>query len=175
MNTREQTGQARNLARAAVLLAIASIVQWVRLLLPLPPIASMLLVGTVVNLCLCLSVWSSSLKLTAVSCLLLPVFAYLQGHLAFWPLIPVIFVGNLVYCLSLHKATGWKYALPPILKAIVLWSGTGLAATLFHVPDAIRQTLMIVMAIPQWTTAALGLVVGLFLWQRLRRKVGEVR
>ena len=72
---RKQSRQARDLARAAILLAIAALVQWIRLVLPLPPVVSLLLIGMVVNLCLCLSVWSSSLKLTAVSCLLL---AYVQ-------------------------------------------------------------------------------------------------
>ena len=55
------------MVRAAVLLAIAAVVQWLRLLLPLPPVASMLLIGSVVNLCLCLSLWTGSLKFTAVS------------------------------------------------------------------------------------------------------------
>ena len=172
---RKQSRQARDLARAAILLAIAALVQWIRLVLPLPPVVSLLLIGTVVNLCLCLSVWSSSLKLTAVSCLLLPVFAYVQGHLAFWPLVPVIFAGNLAYCLAVHQAAGWKDVWPPLLKALVLWGGTGLAASLFHLPAGLRQALLLTMALPQWTTAALGLAAGLFLWRRLRGKIGEAR
>ena len=160
----------RKMVRAAVLLAIAAVVQWLRLLLPLPPVASMLLIGSVVNLCLCLSLWTGSLKFTAVSCLLLPVFAWLQGHLFFWPLIPVIFLGNFVYCLSLKMAAGWKVALPPVLKAVVLWSGTGLTAGLFHLPAQMKQVLMVYMAVPQWATAAIGLVLAFFVRRALQQR-----
>ena len=160
----------RQMVRAAVLLAIAGVAQWIRLVLPLPAVASMLLIGTIVNLCLCLSLWTSNLKFTAVSCLLLPVFAWLQGHLFFWPLIPVIFIGNFVYCFSLKMAAGWKFALPPVLKAVVLWSGTGLTANLFHLPVQVKQVLMVYMAVPQWATAAIGLALALLLRRALQQR-----
>ncbi|MER2139722.1 MAG: hypothetical protein ABS965_06325, partial [Succiniclasticum sp.] len=60
----------RALTRAALCLAVAAIAQAVRLLLPLPSIASMLLIGTVMNLCLCFAVWGSGMKYAGIICLL---------------------------------------------------------------------------------------------------------
>ena len=65
----------RALVRAALCLAVASIAQGIRLLLPLPPVASMLLIGTVVNLCLCFAVWGSGLLYAGILCLLLPLLS----------------------------------------------------------------------------------------------------
>lgn len=167
-NTNQQ-----KLVRAALFLAIALIVQSVRLFLPLPPVASMLLVGTVVNLSLCLTAWGSGLLYAGILSLLLPLVAYIQGHLLFAPMIVVVFVGNLVFCLALHAAqkgeNSWKsLAFPPLLKAVVLWSGTGIAAGLFHFPESVQRFLQISMGLPQWTMAVLGTAAALFLWRRLQ-------
>ena len=84
----------RALTRSALCLAVASIVQALRVILPLPPIASMLLIGTVVNLCLCFAVWGSGILYAGIICLLLPLFAFLQGHLPLLPMVAVVFLGN---------------------------------------------------------------------------------
>jgi hypothetical protein len=60
----------RALVRAALCLAIAVVAQALRVFLPLPPIASMLLIGTVVNLCLCFAVWGSGILYAGIICLL---------------------------------------------------------------------------------------------------------
>lgn len=161
------------LMRAALCLAIALIAQSVRLLLPLPSVASMLLIGTVVNSSLCLAVWGSGLLYAGSIGLLLPVFAYIQGHLPLIPMIPVVFFGNLVFCLALHSEKGgkpgWKSLIfPPLLKAAVLWAGTGIAAGIFRFPEVVRRFLQLSMGLPQWTTAILGVGAAIFLWKRLQ-------
>ena len=93
----------RALTRAAMCLAVAAIAQSLRLLLPLPPVASMLLIGTVVNLCLCFAVWGSGILYAGIICLLLPFFAFLQGHLPLLPMVAVVFLGNLVFCLVVRR------------------------------------------------------------------------
>ena len=160
----------RALTRAALCLAVAAITQALRVFLPLPPIASMLLIGTVVNLCLCFAVWGSGILYGGIICLLLPVFAFLQGHLPILPMVAVVFLGNLVFCLVVQQQKRWKhYVFAPLLKAMTLWSCTGIVCNLFHLPRQIKSLLQISMGIPQWTTALLGVVAAAFLWKRLRQ------
>ena len=99
----------RALVRAALCLAIAVVAQALRVFLPLPPIASMLLIGTVVNLCLCFAVWGSGILYAGIICLLLPVFAFLQGHLPVLPMVAVVFLGNLVFCVVVQQKKRWKH------------------------------------------------------------------
>lgn len=160
----------RALVRAALCLAIAVVAQALRVFLPLPPIASMLLIGTVVNLCLCFAVWGNGILYAGIICLLLPVFAFLQGHLPLLPMVAVVFFGNLVFCLVVQQQKRWKhYVFAPLLKAVTLWSCTGIVCNLFHVPRQAKNLLQISMGIPQWTTALLGVVVAVLLWKRLRQ------
>ncbi len=160
----------RALTRAALCLAVASIVQALRVILPLPPIASMLLIGTVVNLCLCFAVWGSGILYAGIICLLLPLFAFLQGHLPLLPMVAVVFLGNLVFCLVVQQQKRWKhYVFAPLLKAVTLWSCTGIICNLLHVPWQAKNLLQISMGIPQWTTALLCVTVAALLWKRLHQ------
>ena len=159
----------RALVRAALCLAVASIAQGIRLLLPLPPVASMLLIGTVVNLCLSFAVWGSGLLYAGILCLLLPLFAFMQGHLPILPMIAVVFLGNLVFCIVLKQKKQWKhFVFAPLLKAVTLWACTGILCNLFHVPQKAAYMLQISMGIPQWTTALLGVLAAALLWKRLQ-------
>lgn len=159
----------RDMTRAALCLAVAAIAQSLRLLLPLPPVASMLLIGTVVNICLCFAVWGSGILYAGIICLILPLFAFLQGHFTLFPIIAVVFFGNLVFCLVMVQQKRWKhYVFAPLLKAVTLWSCTGIVCNLFHMPQTVRNMLQISMGIPQWTTALLGVVAAAFLWKRLQ-------
>lgn len=158
----------RALTRAALCLAIAVTAQAVRLLLPLPPIASMLLIGTVVNLCLCFAVWGSGMMYAGIICLLLPLFAFFQGHLSLLPMAAVVFLGNLVFCFVVRQEKRWKhYVFAPLLKTVTLWSCTGIVCNLFHLPQQAKHILQISMGIPQWTTALMGVIAAGFLWKRL--------
>ena len=160
----------RALTRAALCLAIAAIAQAVRLLLPLPPIVSMLLIGTMVNTCLCFAVWGSGILYAGILCLLLPLFAFMQGHLPLLPLTVVVFMGNLIFCIVVQQRKRWKhYVFAPLLKALTLWSCTGIVCNLFHLPQSVRQMLQISMGLPQWTTALLGIAAATFLWNWLQK------
>ena len=160
----------RALTRAALCLAVAAIAQALRVLLPLPPVASMLLIGTVVNLCLCFAVWGSGVLYAGIICVLLPLFAFLQGHLPLLPMVAVVFLGNLVFCLVVQQQKRWKhYVFAPLLKAVTLWACTGIVCNLFRLPQQVKNVLQISMGIPQWTTALLGVIAAAFLWRRLRQ------
>ena len=91
--------QQQKLVRAALLLAIAVVIQQIRLLVPLPVLVSTLIIGTVVNACLALAARFTTLTLAMEMTILLPVIAFLQGHLLLAILIPVVFLGNAAYIL----------------------------------------------------------------------------
>ena len=80
------------IVRGAMLLATAVIVQEIRLFLPLPPLLSIFVVGTLVNAVLVVAARFTGLLAAALISFLLPVIALLQGHLAVPLLIPVIFL-----------------------------------------------------------------------------------
>ncbi|MBQ8492630.1 MAG: hypothetical protein IJ536_08925, partial [Acidaminococcaceae bacterium] len=80
-----------------------------------------------------------------------------------------VFLGNLVFCLVVQQKKRWKhYVFAPLLKAVTLWSCTGIVCNLFHLPEKAKQLLQISMGIPQWTTALLGVIVASLLWKRLQ-------
>jgi hypothetical protein len=56
-----------------------------------------------------------------------------------------------------------------LLKAVTLWSCTGIVCNLFRLPQQAKYLLQVSMGIPQWTTALLGVIVAAFLWKRLRK------
>ncbi len=162
------TQATHRLARAALCLAIAAIAQGIRFLLPLPSIASMLLIGTIVNISLCFAVWGSGLLYAGSICLLLPLFAFIQGHLPILPMVAVVFAGNMVFCVVLQQKKRWKhYVFAPLLKAVTLWACTGIVCNLLRLPRQMTYMLQISMGIPQWTTAFLGIIAAAVLWKRL--------
>ena len=90
----------KTLVRGAMLIALTVVLQSLRLFIPLPPMASMFFIGTLVNMMLAVTVRLAGLKPALLAVVLLPFFAYLQGQLPIPLLIPVVTGGNAVLCLS---------------------------------------------------------------------------
>jgi len=154
-------GDTRYMLRAALFLAVALLAQALRFVLPLPPLFLMIVIGTIVNMCLCLAVWKSRLVYAGAISFLLPLAAFAQGHLGLAPMIGVVFLGNLVLCLVANKSRGMKlYILGPLLKTIVLWGGVGIVAGLFNVPRSVRFLMQLYMSWPQFITALLGIIAA---------------
>ena len=153
--------ETQQLVRAALLLAVALVVQGLRFVLPLPGLVTMFVIGTVVNACLVLTVRRTRLRLAAVSSLLLPMVAYMQGQLALAPMIAIVFAGNLVLCLVAHRLHGWRlYLAGPLLKTLFLWAGTGLVLNLLHLGGPVAHVMQLMMSWPQLVTAFLGILLA---------------
>ena len=92
-----------NWVRGAMLLAVGLVLQALRLVIPMPPMWTVFIVGTLVNMVLVLAARTVGLWPSVMIAVLLPVMAYFQGQLPLPFLIPVVAVGNLVmvYLLSL--------------------------------------------------------------------------
>ena len=71
----------KTLVRGAMLIALTVVLQSLRLFIPLPPMASMFCIGTLVNMMLAVTVRLAGLKPALLAVVLLPFFAYL--HTAF--------------------------------------------------------------------------------------------
>lgn len=161
----------KELTRAALLLTCALVTQALRVILPLPGLLTMFVIGSVVNMCLVLTVWVSKLQYALLSCAILPLLAYLQGQLAFLPMWPVVFAGNAILVLVAAKRSDWKLLVfGPLLKTIVLWAGTGLVLELLHLNGALARLMLTMMSWPQLLTA----LIGIGLAQLMRRRISLI-
>ena len=92
-------GRLRNLVRGAILLALAVVLQGMRLIIPVPTPISMFLIGSAVNACLVLIARTTGRTQGVTAAVLLPVFAWLEGMLPLWFFIFPVMVGNIVFVL----------------------------------------------------------------------------
>jgi len=153
--------QNRMLIRGALLLAIALMAQQLRLVIPLPPLAMTLVIGTMVNCSLVLAAKYAPLSIGVAMCLALPVVAFLQGHLPLPFLIPVVFLGNAVFVGLCHH--WWNKAMrviAPIVKAFTMYV-TALFMLAEFLPSTVAaQAILFGMGWPQLITAFLGIILA---------------
>jgi len=166
-----ENGKTKILVRAALLLATAAAAQGLRLILPLPGLFTMFFIGSIVNACLVLTAYLTRVRLAAVSSLLLPFIAYLQGQLVFWPLILIVAAGNFALCLTASRLKGIRLLLVgPVLKMILLWAGSGLIFSLLHFADPFAKMMQTMLSWPQWITAVLGIILAEIVTRLLRKR-----
>ena len=103
-----------------LLVAIAVILQASRLILPLPPLLTTFIIGTLVNMMLVLCVRLNGFTSAVILSILLPIFAYVQGQLVLPMLIPVVALGNVLfaYCVKSFNQGVLAYLVPPAVKAV---------------------------------------------------------
>jgi hypothetical protein len=158
----------RMLVRGALLLALAVVVQQLRLILPLPTIITTLLIGTVVNAALVLAARFTGLFTAVAMCLALPIIAFLQGQLPLVFLIPIVFVGNFVLVVLCNK--WWcksVLVIAPIAKTSAMYLGAVVLFKFFAVNTSMAKFILIAMSWPQLLTAFLGILLAKFLEKRL--------
>jgi hypothetical protein len=156
------------LARGALLLALAIVVQQLRLILPLPTLITTLLIGTIVNATLALAARFAGLFTAVVMCLALPIIAFLQGHLPLVFLIPIVFIGNFILVVLCNKF--WRkpiFIIAPIAKASVMYLGAVLLFKSFAINAPLAKVILVTMSWPQLVTAFLGILLARFLEKRL--------
>ena len=90
----------KRITRTGLLLAATLILQGLRLFIPVPPQVSMFVIGSLVNACLVLAVWSVGRKAGLVVACVTPVFAWLEGMLPFLPFIFPVAAGNCAFVLA---------------------------------------------------------------------------
>ena len=143
-----------------LLLAIILISQNLRLLVPLPGIASMLITGSLCNLCLLLAGYLASFSGAVILCFLTPVVAFLTGNLMAPLQIPLVGVTSFLYVAGFHfwsrKSEKMAVIIASILRLMGLYGSVYLILALFEVPPALQRLLNMSLGIPQMLTGLLG-------------------
>ncbi len=162
----------KRLVRGALLVALALALQSLRLVLPLPQPASTFVIGSLVHMMLALTLKLCGLGTASLLGFLLPLTAYVQGQVLLVFLIPVIWLGNLLFVLLVHCFTGQRrlvLVIPPVAKALVMfaaaWCVVGFVAML---APAVRKAILFAMSVPQLVTALLGILLARQVLLRIR-------
>lgn len=162
----------RQLARGALLIALALALQGLRLVVPLPLPVSTFMIGTLVHMMLTLTLQLNGRSTALLLGALLPVTAYLQGQLAVHLLLPVVWLGNTVFVLALATLLNkkWLYLLlPPLVKAVLMLAGAWLVLELLALEQLnVRRMLLFAMSVPQLVTGIAGIALAKALLRRLR-------
>lgn len=152
----------KKLVQGALLIAVAVILQSLRLFIPLPMLISTFIIGSLVNMMLVVVCIKSCMAVTFILTLLLPVFAYFQGQLLLPILIPVVIFGNLCYVYAVRYWQGGYavYIMPAVLKTVAMTAGAKLLMLMFHIGGAAAGTVLFAMSIPQLITGIAGVTLG---------------
>lgn len=178
------------IARTAVLLAIAVLFQSLRLLIPVlaaipvgPITLDQLLIGTLVNLTLCIAAGMTGFWSGAVIGVLTPTIAFFEGALKFPLMIPFVAVGNivivLIFWLFARKLAfkGSPYVgavIGAIFKTAVLWLAVAFAAVpLLGVKGPAAQAIVFMFSWPQAITGAAGGILAAVILPLIRKGTGE--
>ena len=158
----------RTLARGSVLLTMAIVAQEIRLFLPLPPLLSIIVIGTMLNAIMVMAVRYASLTSAIIISAVLPLFAFMQGHVIIPLMIPVIFLGNLVLVLVCDKFWGKSIIiLAPVLKTVTLYMLSRVLLSMLGLQNKLVDAILLGMGWPQLITAILGIILALQLEKRL--------
>lgn len=159
----------RLLLQGALFIAIAVVLQALRLIIPLPLPVSTFIIGTLVHMMLTLTTQYSGLKAALLMSLALPLFAYAQGQLALPLLIPVVMLGNLIFVLLIEKNNhGCLVILPPLSKAFAMGGSAYAALYLLNLQNSpIFKPLLLAMTVPQFVTG----ILGIFLANKLHKQL----
>ena len=158
----------KTLARGSVLLTMAIVAQEIRLFLPLPPLLSIIVIGTMLNAIMVMAVRYASLTSAIIISAVLPLFAFMQGHVIIPLMIPVIFLGNLVLVLVCDKFWGKGIIiLAPVLKTVTLYMLSRVLLSMLGLQNKLVDAILLGMGWPQLITAILGIILAMQLEKRL--------
>ena len=164
----------KKLVLGGLLVAIAVILQASRLVLPLPPLLTTFIIGTLVNMMLVLCVRLNGFTSAVILSILLPIFAYVQGQLLLPLLIPVVALGNILfaYCVKCWKQGVLAYLMPPALKAVSMCAAAYIAICFLGIESvAIQKGILFAMSVPQLVTGVTGLLCAKKIVEVLKKKI----
>lgn len=150
------------LVQGALLIAVAVILQSVRLFIPFPPLVGTFIIGSLVNMMLVVTYRKSNFMAACILAFLLPLFAYFQGQLLLPVLIPVVIIGNVCYIYAVKHwyNSGVVYLMPAALKALCMVGGAKLLVELLNIGEPAASAVLFAMSIPQLVTGVAGVILG---------------
>ncbi|MBR2071169.1 MAG: hypothetical protein IJ974_02385 [Phascolarctobacterium sp.] len=164
----------KELVLGALLVAVAVILQASRLVLPLPPLLTTFIIGTLVNMMLVLCVRLNGFTSAAILSVLLPIFAYMQGQLLLPLLIPVVALGNLLFafCVGHFRSGMLAYLLPATVKAVIMCTGAYIVIALLGIESvAMQKGILFAMSVPQLVTGIAGILCANKMVEVLKKKL----
>lgn len=156
----------KTLVRGAMLIALTVVLQSLRLFIPLPPMASMFFIGTLVNMMLAVTVRLAGLKPALLAVVLLPFFEYLQGQLPIPLLIPVVTGSNTVFVLICHWAWHRGLMLAPLAKTICMFTSSLVLLKVLALPEKMVFAIGFMMGWPQMVTGICGILLARLITKR---------
>lgn len=153
----------------AMFLAIALLVQSIRLFIPMiPGPVNMFLIGSLLNGIMVLGIWQTGSRWAAVIGGLLPLGAFVQGQLPIVWMIPVVAAGNMAFILwaGAFRHNSLLYC-APVIKTGILYGGARAVCQLLDLPEAMIALLLFMMSWPQLVTGTVGIVLA----RKLSRKL----
>jgi hypothetical protein len=164
----------KSLVVGALLVAIAVILQASRLIMPLPPLLTTFIIGTLVNMMLVLCVRLNGFTSAAVLSILLPIFAYVQGQLLLPMLIPVVALGNVLfsYFVARLKSGVLGYIIPPVVKAVSMCASAYVVIAFLGIESvAMQKGILFAMSVPQLVTGLTGILCAGTMVEVLKKKI----
>ena len=164
----------KKMVRGALLVALALALQSLRMVIPMPLPMSTFIIGTLVHMMLGLTLKFNGLTAAMFLGFLLPLTAYMQGQVAIVLLVPVIWLGNLLFVLVLHMLSGnnrlLKLLVAPLAKACVMAVCALGVVKLVALPNpAMRTSILFAMSVPQFITAICGILLARQALLRLKK------
>lgn len=164
----------KKLVLGGLLVAIAVILQASRLILPLPPLLTTFVIGTLVNMMLVLCVRLNGFTSAVVLAILLPIFAYVQGQLVLPMLIPVVALGNVLfaYFVEQFKNGAFSYLVPPAVKAVSMCVSAYVVICFLGIESvAMQKGILFAMSVPQLVTGMTGILCAKKMVEVLKKKI----
>jgi hypothetical protein len=163
MNTNKMT-------RAALLLALTLVFQSLRFVLPLPPFASTVLIGSLVNAGLLITVETAGLWPAVIIAVCTPLMAYLQQLLPLPVFILPVAAGNLLYVFlyALLMKRRWVATISAaIAKSLALYLCFLWLLSHIAIPPKLAGSLLFIMSWPQLLTGIAGGMIAMLIVKRL--------
>ena len=164
----------KNIIRGGLLIALAVVLQALRLFIPVPLPVSTFLIGSLVHMLLLLSLRLTGLQTALCMGAILPCTAYLQGQLALPFLLPIGIMGNAVFLLLAQRFSQGAVAIvvPPLCKAAFTAGLAFCCLQLFGLGESkIGHAVIYAMSVPQVVTGVLGILAARKMQGLLQNKI----
>lgn len=159
------------LTRTALLLAVTLIVQSLRLFVPVPPLFSTFVIGSLVNATLLITLKAAGLLPALFLSIMAPLVAYFQQMLLLPVFILPVAVGNslyvgLFYLLS-KRSAGLGAGAAAAAKTLALYLAFSWLFTWINISPKLASGILFVMSWPQFITALIGAGLAAIVSRRL--------
>ena len=161
----------RQLISAALLLALALVFQSLRFFIPVPPVFTTFLIGSLVNSCILIAVDKANLTGALAIAVVTPFMAYVQQLLLLPLFILPVAIGNsllaALYWLLRKRPTWVKIGVAAAGKGLVLYGCFALLLSMIAIPQSAAKAILFVMSWPQFVTGVFGGLIAYAVNKRL--------